>query len=375
MNIYRRHVPPCKSTDLRDPRCGCPIHYSHYVNGEQIRKSLHTTNWQKALADIRKKELEGFQEKPKSPLVEHACQSYLDDAAARDLKDPTLYKFRLLFRQMQDFAQHEGLVYVSDFNVDNVRRFRQTWPNKNFAARKKLENTRAFFRFCQQSGWISINPAAVLKPGKTTDPQIIPITKQEFIKILHACDTYPDKENRIRLRAVVLVMWYTGLRVRDVVTLRKDRINHGKLFLRTAKTGTDVFCPVPPVVTDALAAVHAKGDYYFWSGTSKPKSAVGNYQRALKSLFESAGTPRVTAHLFRHTFATNLLLDGVLLETVSQLLGHASVAVTERSYRHWVKGRQEKLEDAVKGSWAQLDISKTLKHKQAQDAQPETENH
>jgi len=243
----------------------------------RIRKTLKTTNWQKALADIRKKELEGTVEKPKSPTIEQACQSYLDDATARDLKDPTLYKFRLLFRQMQEFAKAEGLVYVSDFNVDNVRRFRQSWPNKNFSARKKLENTRAFFRFCQQSGWISINPAAVLKPGKTTDPQIIPITKREFQMILHACATYPDKMNRTRLRALVLVMWYTGLRVRDVVTLRKDRINQGKLFLRTAKTGTDVFCPLPPVVTAALAAIHAKGDYYFWSGKSTPKSAVGNY--------------------------------------------------------------------------------------------------
>jgi integrase/recombinase XerD len=141
----------------------------------------------------------------------------------------------------------------------------------------------------------------------------------------------------------MLVMWYTGLRVRDVVTLRKDRINQGKLFLRTAKTGTDVFCPLPPVVTDALDAIHAKGNHYFWSGTSKPKSASANYQRALKTLFELAGTPRVHAHLFRHTFATNLLLQGVPLETVSQLLAHASTAITERSYRHWVKGRQKKI--------------------------------
>jgi hypothetical protein len=178
MIIWRRHVPPCTSTDRRDPRCGCPIHYEHRVNGKRIRKTLKTTNWQKALADIRKKELEGTQEKPKSPTIEQACQSYLDDATARDLKDPTLYKFRLLFRQMQDFAKHEGLVYVSDFNVNNTRRFRQSWPNKNFSARKKLESTRAFFRFCQQSGWIQVNPAAVLKPGKTTDPQIIPSQKK-----------------------------------------------------------------------------------------------------------------------------------------------------------------------------------------------------
>ena len=53
MNIWRRHVSPCKSVDRRDTRCGCPIHYDHRFNGKRIRKTLKTTNWQKALADIR----------------------------------------------------------------------------------------------------------------------------------------------------------------------------------------------------------------------------------------------------------------------------------------------------------------------------------
>jgi integrase len=111
------------------------------------------------------------------------------------------------------------------------------------------------------------------------------------------------------------------VRVRDVVTLKKDRILADKLFLRTSKTGTNVYCPLPPVVTEALAAIGSKNSYYFWTGASKPKSAVGNYQRALKTLFELAGTPRVHAHLFRHTFATEMLLAGNSLETVAQLLG------------------------------------------------------
>jgi integrase len=73
-----------------------------------------------------------------------------------------------------------------------------------------------------------------------------------------------------------------------------------------------------------------------------------------RRLFDLAETPRVYAHLFRHTFATELLTAGNSLETVAALLGHSSTKVTEKSYAHWVKGRQEKLEDAVKKSWAQM---------------------
>jgi integrase len=199
---------------------------------------------------------------------------------------------------------------------------------------------------------IATNPASVLKPGKTTPPKIVPITPAEFQKILKACDKYPNKEHRVKLKSVILVMRCTGLCIRDVVTLRADS-RGGNLFLRTAKTGTDVFCPLPPVVIDALSDIKA-GEHFFWSGTSKPKSAVGDYQRALRTLFDLAETPRVHAHLFRHTFATELLSSGNSLETVAALLGHTRAKVTEKSYSHWVKGRQERLEDAVKKSWAQL---------------------
>jgi integrase/recombinase XerD len=354
MIVWRRHAPPCESTDRMDPRCGCPIHTDYRVNGKRYRRTLKTTNWQKAIADARKRELEGFQEKPKSPTVEQATDAFIQDAKARALREPTLYKFTLLFRQMKQFADKEGLVYVSDFTVEAARRFRESWPNKNMAARKKLEATRAFFKFCQVSGWIGLNPASALKPGKVTSPVITPITREQFDSILAACDSYPDKKNRIRLRAMILVMRFTGLRIRDVVTLRKDHIKSGKVFLRTAKTGTDVYCPIPPMVTDALEKVGAKGEYYFWSGTSKAKSAVGNYQRALRILFDSAKLPDVTAHIFRHTLATELLMAGQPLEMVAQIVGHTSTKVTEKSYSHWIRGRQEKLEEAMKNSWSQL---------------------
>jgi len=351
MIVWRRHVAPCESTDRTDPRCGCPIYQEYRVNRKRFRRTLKTTNWQKALADARQKELAGFKDNSKSPTIEQACDKYLEDAKARELREPTLYKFRLLFRQLQEFAKEKGLVFVSDFNLDNLREFRNSWPNKNESARVKLGNLRAFFGFCVKSKWIQENYAADLKPGKIVDSKIEPLEPAEFNKILKACDD--TKKNRAALRAVVLLLRYTGLRIRDVVCLRRDVIRGNRLFLRTAKTGTDVYCPLPPAVLDALAAIPMKDKYYFWSGVSKPKSAVGDYQRALSTLFESAKVPRAYPHLFRHTFATDLLQKGASLQTVAVLLGHSSTKITERRYSHWIKARQESLEAEVKKSWAQ----------------------
>ena len=58
-------------------------------------------------------------------------------------------------------------------------------------------------------------------------------------------------------------------------------------------------------------------------------------------------------HLFRHTFATWLLEDGVPIEDVAKLMGHTTEAMT-RLYSHWIKSRQEGLEAKLKNSWSRL---------------------
>ncbi len=168
--------------------------------------------------------------------------------------------------------------------------------------------------------------------------------------VLAACDEYPHKQNAIRLRALVLLLRYSGLRISDAVTLTKHRIKDGVLILRTAKTGTDVRIPLPKIALDALAAIKTD-NFYFWSGLGTKKSCVGDYQRAFKKLYELAKVEGGHAHRWRDTFAVELLLAGVPLEQVSILLGHQSIKVTERHYSPFVKARQEQLEDAVRKSW------------------------
>src|SRR5215472_4439433 len=91
--------------------------------------------------------------------------------------------------------------------------------------------------------------------------------------------------------------------------------------------------------------------YYFWTGLSKAKSAVGDWQRSLKHLVILAGVPDGHAHRFRDTFSVQLLLAGVPIERVSILLGHQSVRITEKHYAPWVGARQEQLEADVRRTW------------------------
>ena len=81
-----------------------------------------------------------------------------------------------------------------------------------------------------------------------------------------------------------------------------------------------IFVPLPKVLIDALDACPGK-QFPLWTGESKKKSVIGNWQRALKKLFKLAKVPNGHAHRFRHTFAAELLLSGANLTNVAQLLG------------------------------------------------------
>jgi integrase/recombinase XerD len=364
LTIYRRHQKKCehRGEGRTYRRCRCIITVDGSVGGEEIRESLHTRDWQKAQDTVREWEAEGQRIEEVQPItVKEGCDKFIADAEARGLREPTLYKYRLLFSRLQTFAESQGIKYLCECDLDFLRKFRGTWPNRNIAARKKLEALRAFFRFCFESSWIKTNPAIHLKPPKVNDPPIMPFSHEEVTQILAACGQYRGGRgkwstvNAQRLRALVQLLRFSGLRIRDAVTLRRDRIVNGKLLLHTAKTGTLVYVPLPNFVVQELEISRGTSpQFHFWSGEGKPKSCVGDWQRSLKKLFRLAGVPSGHAHRFRHTFASNLLLAGVPLDRVATLLGHTNSKITEKHYATWIRARQEQLEADVRKVWDQL---------------------
>jgi integrase len=114
------------------------------------------------------------------------------------------------------------------------------------------------------------------------DGTTMPFTREEMIRILAAPEPYRKSagiRNAQRLRAFVLVLRYSGLRIGDAVQLDVNRIQENKLLLHTKKTGVAVYCVVPDVVVKALdAAPHCSARYFFWTGKSTVGSAKGKWQ-------------------------------------------------------------------------------------------------
>jgi integrase len=317
------------------------------LRDENIRKSLDLTNWEAAQKLVRDWEIG----KPKEiPKVEEAAERFIADMNARGLTVDTVKKFELLVNELT--ARFPNWT-VDRFTPDDLGKFREKWKVQPSTARKKLERLRSFFKFCVERKWCETNPASSLRAPKELTIEKKPFDNSELEKIAWAIPLFPIKgiygeDNRERIRAFVSVLRWTGLRIRDVVQLKRSAVDENFITVRTHKNGKPVQLPVHPEMLEALSKMDGL-EYFFWSGTSNPKSCVGDWQRTLRRLGELAGV-HVHAHRWRHTFATQLLSKGVPVSEVAAILGN-SPRIIEKHYSQWIQARQESLNSSVMKTW------------------------
>lgn len=371
---YRRHHPGCaKRGDRYWKRCRCPMWVEGTVGNAYVRRSLKTKSWERAVAECNRLEQarDPAPEKPR-PLgitIADAVQAYLQDAKDRGLRESTLSKLDTIFRkQLLSWAARRRYTRLADLDVVALRDFRSSWKDKPLAKSKKQSRVMGFFHFCQRSKWISEHPMLAIGSIRVDQTPTDYFPAEEFERILDATERYRDHRGAsgsgARIRALTLLMRWSGLRIRDAVTLEKNRLSaDDKLLLYQAKTRQPVYVPLPPQVAHALRSMPAGPKpnrmYFFWSGNGLPKTAVADWQRSYRRLFQLADLRRADGHLkrchpqmFRDTFAVEMLLAGVPLDQVSILLGHRSIKVTEKHYAPWVRARQEQLENSVRRAWA-----------------------
>jgi integrase/recombinase XerD len=258
--LYRRHISECPFSDKpRDARgakgckAACPIWVQGSLRGEYIRKALNLRSWEAATDLIRGWEASGLigVVKAEIPTVTEAVTKFFADATARQLSKSTISKQKnVLEKRLLSWCSVEGIRLLKQLDVDTLRRFRATWPDSPITASRNLERLRNFFGFCLDAGWIPKNPAKAVRPPKTTQSPTLPFEPEEFDRILDGCDSYSRQgirpASRVRLKAMILLLRHSGLRIRDAATLERSRIKTGKLFLYTQKTARRFGCHCRP---------------------------------------------------------------------------------------------------------------------------------
>lgn len=364
LTLYRRHSRSCpKQKDRYWKRCSCPMWVEGTIDSHYIRRSLKTTSWIRASDSISRMEEAGKDIRAaQRATVEQAVSAFLDDAAARELKPASIRKARgFLEGEFLPWARSESYKFVPELDLAALRRFRATWQNSARTKLLKQGKLSELMRFCVQHGWAERNCVPDLGSVKVRQKPTDYFTPEQFQQLLESTERYdphrPHSPHGRRLKALLLLMRWSGLRIGDAVTLEKSRLQGDLLLLYTAKTGNPVFVPLPDFVVKELHSIppvqKSNQDYFFWSGNGDRENVAVIWQRAFRGLVKVSGiTKRCHPHMLRDTFAVEMLLAGVPLERVSVLLGHSSIAMTERHYAPFVKARQEQLIADVRSAWS-----------------------
>ena len=368
ITIFVRHSAACKYRDDETwKRCNCRkwLRYSH--GGKQHRQKAGTRSW--AEAETVKRDLEDqLSGRPPEPgkvqtrTLADAIASFLADKKTQGVISHVSGQYKLELSRLQKFVEDRGVFTVAGLTLEVLLAYRATWevpyPSSTTRAfvQKRLKN---FLRFCYDLKWLDRVPR--MSPIKVDEPPTMPLTPQEFEQLLAAIPRVVTGEaEAARIRALMLLMRWSGLAIRDASCLRRDGIIFDKakgltrVVTSRQKTGTPVSVPIPPdVARELLAVLNGNAAYVFWTG-KKEKTHLTRLHVTIKKVFDASGVVSsgfLMGHRLRDTFAVDLLQKGVPLEEVSKLLGHTSIKTTEQSYAKWVKGRQDRLDSLVSATW------------------------
>jgi site-specific recombinase XerD len=266
----------------------------------------------------------------------------------------TQRKYKRVLSYLGAYCEREALRYVDQVNVESLDGY-ALWRNKtNWTWIKEIEILRQFFEFCRDREWTRRNPAKVLKRPRLLEANDVePFTSAEIVRIIVACNQIgSDSYERLRARAMVLLMRYAGLRVSDVVTLSRDHIKGSHLVKRAIKNHRLIRVKLPPEVFKALEVLpHPKAAaqdcrLYFASGNASVRSLVKGAWRTLSAVFTRAKVKGPHPHRFRHTLASEILGKGGTVEEVAGILADSSATI-RRHYAKWTPEYQSRQDRAI----------------------------
>jgi len=214
---------------------------------------------------------------------------------------------------------------------------------------RKISALRAFYRFLQRRGHVQNNPAQVLRSPKVKKPLPKFISTDDAFAVVEAPNAQLDNDPRLRSRdtAMLELLYGSGLRVSELVSLDIDRLDMSECSARVIGKGNKE--RIVPLGTQSRAALET------YLGDRPLLLHPKNGTQDLKALFLGRVGLRITVrqvqrlvqrygvlgadrsdlhpHALRHTCATHLLDAGADLRAIQELLGHASLATTQR-YTH-----------------------------------------
>ncbi len=219
---------------------------------------------------------------------------------------------------------------------------------------RRISAMRQFYKFLLLEGVRQDDPTAELNTPRLGRPLPKILSEAEVKSLIEAAQNWPGHEG-IRLGCVLELLYATGLRISELVTLPLAAARRDPRFLMiSGKGGRERVVPLSEPARAALRNyLECRADFLpesrpcRWLFPSRGRAGHLTRQRTgqlLKELAVKAGLDpdRLSPHVVRHAFASHLLDHGADLRSVQQMLGHADIATTQ-IYTHVETGRLRKL--------------------------------
>ena len=276
-------------------------------------------------------------------IFSDAIKEFELDCKIRHLSPKTIDNYRKQLRYLERFLASElSITMIKDVKASHVKRFLSAMDD---AGRKPqyindlLKVFKTFFTYLESEGHIESSPVKRIKNMRLPKLKLRTFTEKNILDMIHYYNgrSFID----IRNQAMIAMLFDTGARLSEVMELVETQIHEESITI-FGKGAKERVVPVSPFLSKAfLRYSMARESYFqgmlhdkefFLSRTGKKLTAEA-VAKMLKKAAEAVGVSddiRVSPHTCRHTFAHLNLKNGIDLYTLSRLLGHESVSITQR---------------------------------------------
>ncbi len=265
---------------------------------------------------------------------------YMEDQGKSDL---TVSSYRYDYMQFMEYLkENQAPVVVEEikpFRIQKFLRYRRRLGNSTSSTARKLHALSSFFKFCVKQEWIDRNPAENIDAPKIPETLPIILKDSEVSGLLSAANSarhYLAKRDR----ALIKVLLTTGVRRSEAINLDWEDIDFKEktLTVRQGKGGKDRVIPLRDETLDDLwdylqSRLPLTDRAVFFS-RQRNRVSKDSISRTVSRYVRAAGiSKKVTAHTFRHFFASHLLRQGVDVAVLKDLMGHRDISTTMK-YTH-----------------------------------------
>lgn len=206
----------------------------------------------------------------------------------------------------------------------------------NRSINRKVSTLKSYYKFLQKTKQIDINPLTKHKSLKVAKRVQNPFSESEISQVVQLLAEKNDFES-VRNKLIVELFYSTGIRRSELINIRLESVHQSEKLIKVlGKRNKERFVPILPSVIKTLTAylilrkeLTTTPDFLFIT-TKGNKIYETLVYRVINSYFsEVSSKDKKSPHLLRHSFATHLLNEGADLNSVKELLGHASLASTQ----------------------------------------------